>query len=88
LFGFLLGFNFQELEGVHLGPNNGVPFFLLYRTQESRKYNKFGNNINACSSNATVKLMSIKKSIKYFHPKSTSFVDVHAMGRNLYKQLI
>jgi hypothetical protein len=59
LFGFLLGSNFQELGGVHLGPNNGVPFFLLYRTQESRKYNKFGNIVDAYSSNVIVKLMSI-----------------------------
>ncbi len=77
--------NPQELGGVHFGPTNGI-LSLLYTTKKSKKYNKFGNVINACSSIYDVK---VEWKFDFFcHIKSTFSFDVQVVGRNIYKQLI
>jgi hypothetical protein len=63
-------------------PTNNVPFFFLYTTRESKKCTNFENIVNPSSNNVIIKLMKIKKFIKYLHNKSTFSIDVQVVNIN------
>ncbi len=56
----------KNLGGVCFGSTNGMLFSFLDTTQESRKWNKFGNIVNASSSSVIIKLMKVQRCYKVF----------------------
>jgi hypothetical protein len=70
---------------MRFGPTNGMPFFFF--ATHPKKCSKFENVSIACSKYCYSRVDESIKIYKVFHIKSTSFVDVQAIGRNLYERL-